>query len=72
MMMNKSEVIELLESGAELFFTQDGTEQEVINRSYDSHDIIEAVHIGAYDGDSFEYNDKVIIDYDMIYKVIRK
>ena len=72
MIMNKSEVIELLKSGAELFFTSYQTEEEVKNHSYDSHDIIEVVLIGAYDGDNFEYNDHEIIDYDMIYKVIRK
>ena len=72
MIMNKSEVIELLKSGAELFFTSYQTEKEVKNHSYDSNDIVEVILIGAYDGDYFEYNYQEVIDGDMIYKVIRK
>ena len=70
--MNKSEVIELLKSGVELFFTSYETEKEVKNHSYDSNDIIEVIYIGNYYGSNFEYNDHQVIDDDMIYKVVRK
>lgn len=70
--MNKSEVIKLLDSGVELFFTSYETEKEVKNHSYNSNDIIEVIYIGSYHGSSFEYNDHEIIDDDMIYKVVRR
>ena len=70
--MNKQQVLEKLQTGVELYFTQYETSDEVREHAGNPETITQIKELPQYYGESFEHNDIEIVDGDWIYEIVRE
>lgn len=77
MLLNKNQVLEVIESHENVYFTSEqGTEAE--KNAFESLSCSTTLkslvvkYLGEYDGDNFEFKDYEIIDGDSVYILVEK